>query len=221
MFEETKNKKITKTSESIAQIAKALSQFQLEVTNPANTATNPYYKSKYAPLSEVLNEVRPLLGKYGLAVIQNSYNEGEKVSVTTLLIHESGEWIEADPIEMKPEKSTPQGVGAVITYGRRYTLSAVLGISSEEDDDGNINEPKDKNKTGKKSSNSEESEISVIRKKITGLAQTKAGVNDTVKGAVKEILAKYHSSGNPNKIEDIEEAKKCLDEINNIKVGVK
>lgn len=124
-------------SESIKNLAIALSKFQSEVENPKNTADNPFYHSKYAPLQDVLNTVRPLLSKHGLSVIQSPAGDGQSVSITTLLIHESGEWIEFDPLVLKAEKMTPQGAGSAITYGRRYALSAVLGISSEDDDDGN------------------------------------------------------------------------------------
>jgi len=128
-------------SESIENLAKALAIFQSQVENPANTATNPYYKSKYAPLSEVLNVVRPVLSKNGLSILQNQItDENGKLGVTTLLMHSSGEFIESDIIYATPEKNTPQGLGSVSTYLRRYQISSVLGIASEDDDDGNSNE---------------------------------------------------------------------------------
>lgn len=124
-------------SESIKEIAPALAKFQSEVTNPANTAENPFFKSKYSPLNEILNLVRPLLSKHGLSVIQMPSGDGQEVIITTLLMHSSGEWIESCPLKMKPAKNDPQGIGSAITYGRRYALTAILGISSEDDDDGN------------------------------------------------------------------------------------
>jgi hypothetical protein len=126
-----------KHSESIANLAKALSAFQGEIKNPANTAVNPFFKSKYAPLADVINSIRPALSKHGLSILQSSESEGDTVSVTTLLMHASGEWIESDRLALKPDKLTPQGAGAVITYARRYSLSALLNISSEDDDDAN------------------------------------------------------------------------------------
>jgi len=124
-------------SESIANIAKALVSFQAEIKNPANTADNPFFKSKYAPLNEILNYVRPVLSKHGLAVVQSPGGDGDVTTITTLLMHTSGEWIETDPLGLKAEKQTAQGAGSAVTYGRRYSLSAALGISSEDDDDGN------------------------------------------------------------------------------------
>lgn len=125
-------------SESIKNIAKALAAFQADVKNPANTETNPFFKSKYAPLSDILNLARPLLSKHGLSVLQSPSGDGQNVTVTTLITHESGEWIESEPLTLKADKATAQGAGSAITYARRYALSAMLGISSEDDDDGNF-----------------------------------------------------------------------------------
>ena len=128
-------------SESITKLSEALSAFQGEVTNPPNTADNPFFKSKYAPLNDILNLVRPLLKKHGLSIIQMPGGDGENVTMTTVLLHKSGEFIESEPLTLPSSpvkgKYTAQGAGSAITYGRRYSLSAVLGISSEDDDDGN------------------------------------------------------------------------------------
>ena len=126
-----------KKSESIANLAMALCQFQGEAENPKNTANNPFFKSKYAPLSEVINATKPLLSKHGLSILQSPSGDGEHIIITTLLMHSSGEWIEGEPLVLKADKTTAQGAGSAITYGRRYALSAILGIASEEDDDGN------------------------------------------------------------------------------------
>ena len=145
-------------SESIKNLASALVKFQEEIKNPANTANNPFFKSKYAPLNEVLNIVRPLLTKNGLSVIQSPSGDGQNIIVTTLLIHSSGEWIESDPLVLKADKPTAQGAGSAITYARRYALSAVLGISSEDDDDGN-------HATGNKGNNPQSKLISEAQQK--------------------------------------------------------
>lgn len=124
-------------SESITKLSIALAKFQGEVKNPGNTATNPFFKSKYAPLETVLNTVRPILSKHGLSVIQAPSTEESYIVITTILIHESGEFIEPEPLKLKMDKVTAQGAGSSITYARRYALSSILGIASEDDDDGN------------------------------------------------------------------------------------
>ncbi|TVY07188.1 ERF family protein [Paenibacillus cremeus] len=133
-------------SESISNLAAALANFQAEVQNPKNTSINTQFNSKYATLDEVLNTVRPTLGKYGLSFIQSTGSIEDKILIRTLLFHESGEWLESDPLMLPgyqqhkdrgQKKFNAQGAGSAITYARRYSLSAILGISSENDDDGN------------------------------------------------------------------------------------
>lgn len=76
--------------------------------------------------------------KNGLSFTQYpSSDEAGNVTVGTLVMHESGEWIEYDPIKMKPVKNDPQSIGSAITYAKRYALSAIFGITSDQDDDGN------------------------------------------------------------------------------------
>lgn len=124
------------TSTNISEIAKALSEFQGKITPVPKDATNPFYKSKYADLSSIISHVQELLKKNGLSVSQLPNESDDKISVTTLLMHTSGEWL-SGTISMKPAKLDPQGFGSAMTYARRYSLSAILGIASEEDDDGN------------------------------------------------------------------------------------
>ncbi|KIE47500.1 ERF superfamily protein [Clostridium argentinense CDC 2741] len=126
-----------KKSESIKELASALKDFQAEVKNPKNVANNPFFNSKYAPLDEVINTVKEPLSKHGLSYIQMPNSEdGALVAITTMLLHESGEWIESEPLKLKSDKPTAQGSGSSITYARRYQLSAMLGIASEDEDDG-------------------------------------------------------------------------------------
>ena len=125
-------------SDSIKNLSAALAKAQAKLQNAKNTADNPFYKSKYAPLGEVLDLVRPVLAENGLAVIQYpSSDDGKTISIHTMLVHESGEYIDFDPLSLTAEKITPQGAGAAITYGRRYSVSGIFNIASEDDDDGN------------------------------------------------------------------------------------
>lgn len=126
-----------KTSPITENIFRALNEVTKEITNPKNSKVNPYFKSKYAPLSEILELVRPLLAVNGLSITQELLSIDGKVGVSTLITHSSGEWVETEPFYLTMEKDTAQGAGSCITYARRYSLSAILGISSEDDDDGN------------------------------------------------------------------------------------
>lgn len=129
-------------SESIKAFAEALAKFQGEVKNPPKSADNPFFKSKYTPLDVMIDTAKPLLNKHGLSYIQSCSGDGQNITVTTLLMHNSGEWVETDPLTLKADKATAQGAGSAITYGRRYALAAALGLASDEDDDGNGAEPK-------------------------------------------------------------------------------
>lgn len=120
-------------SQSIKEIATALSKFQQEVKSIKKDAVNPFFKSKYATLDNILDEIKPLLAKNGLAFTQFPAGENELV---TILMHTSGEYLEAS-VKMNPKDNTPQGQGGAITYMRRYALSAVLGLATDDDDDGN------------------------------------------------------------------------------------
>lgn len=132
-------------SESIGAIAAALAKFQGEVKQPKKDANNPYFSSKYVPLEGVVSVITEPLAKNGLSYIQSTATIEEQVIIKTLLMHESGEWIETDELKLPAyqvrkdgtKDFNPQGIGAAITYGRRYSLSAALGIASEDDDDGN------------------------------------------------------------------------------------
>ena len=127
-----------KKSESIVELSKALAKFQEEVKQPLKDKNNPFFKSKYVPLENVVEAITDVAPKNGLSFVQWALNdENGRVGVATMLMHESGEWIEFDAVHMKADKETAQGAGALITYLKRYSLSAVFGITSDQDDDGN------------------------------------------------------------------------------------
>ena len=122
-------------SENIDQIATALSALQGEIKDVYKDKTGHGYK--YADLSTVLEIVRPLLSKHKLAVTQLCGSADEKVSVETVLMHSSGQWL-SSIIEMAAEKgarrSLAQDVGNVITYARRYALAAIIGVAQTDND---------------------------------------------------------------------------------------
>jgi hypothetical protein len=120
-------------SNEIKNLATALNAFQGEVSKIAKTSVNPFFKSKYASLSDILDVIREPLTNNGLSFVQ--FPKG-KYGLETMLLHNSGEWL-SESYEMKPTKEDPQGAGSVITYQRRYALGAILGLNIDEDDDGN------------------------------------------------------------------------------------
>ena len=124
------------TSDTIGALAAALAKAQGELSNTtkdqrANAGKAQY---RYANIASVLDDVRPVLARHGLAVVQGVGRDGEDVAITTRLIHESGEWVESMLPLPVDRMGGIQGVGSAITYGRRYGLQAMLGIASDDDD---------------------------------------------------------------------------------------
>ncbi len=121
-------------SESITELAKALNAFQSELQLAKKKETNPFFKSKYADLAEIWETCRPLLAKCGLSLSQMASVVGEHAVLTTMLMHNSGEWLSGDLILSPAKSNDPQALGSAITYGRRYAMSAMLGVATEDDD---------------------------------------------------------------------------------------
>lgn len=122
-----------KMSEQINELATALSKSQGEIENASKSSTNPHFRAKYADLAEVLNVCRPVFSSNGLSFSQCPSYEAGVVSVETILMHNSGQWI-SSTISAPVDKQNAQGVGSAITYCRRYSLAAVCGIAQEDDD---------------------------------------------------------------------------------------
>jgi ERF superfamily len=121
-------------SESIKELATALSKFQGEVQTIKKDATNPFFKSKYAPLDTIIEGIKKPLMANGLSYSQFPTGDNE---LSTILMHSSGEWIQSS-VKMFAKDNTPQAQGSSITYMRRYAISAILGIATDDDDDANI-----------------------------------------------------------------------------------
>jgi len=129
-------------SESIANLAKALSIVQGKLTYAVKDSANPFFKSKYADLESVWDACRSLLAENGLCVMQfpGEFIDG-CMSLTTILAHSSGEWIK-QTMEVPVTKPDAQGAGSAITYMRRYALAAVVGVVQADDDGNAASSPK-------------------------------------------------------------------------------
>jgi hypothetical protein len=126
----------TDMSSSIAKLAAALAKAQGNISAASKDKTNPHFKSRYADLASVWEACRGPLSDNGLAIVQLVASRGSVVTVTTILTHDSGEWIRG-ALTLTARGSGPQDVGSAITYGRRYGLAAMVGVVADEDDDGN------------------------------------------------------------------------------------
>lgn len=123
-------------SEGKGDLFAAISNAQAEFSTVAKNATNPHFKSKFAPLDTIIEMIRPILPKHGLAVMQFTDIADAGIVVETVITHSSGQYI-SGALAMPAVKQDPQGYGSALTYGRRYALAAALGIVSDEDVDEN------------------------------------------------------------------------------------
>ena len=100
------------------------------------TRTGGTYEFSYAPLDAILTAVRPVLSRHGLSVTQRLEDVGGRPGLRTELRHAEGGVLGASfPLATVPE--SPQQLGSLLTYLRRYALVALLGVATEDDDDGN------------------------------------------------------------------------------------
>ena len=126
-------------SAEIGRLALALSKAQGEMKNATKDATNPFFKSKYADLASVWDVARGPLTKNELSILQTTEADISGVTIITILAHSSGEWIKGalkmTPVDKEGKaKNDPQSIGSAITYARRYALSAIVGVATEDDD---------------------------------------------------------------------------------------
>jgi len=170
-------------SETISALAKALSKAQSEMPTIAFNAKNPFLKNRYADLSAITAIIKPILAKHGLSYVQPTIAMMGSVGIETILMHESGEWIGSEvylPIEEEKGRSTAQSAGSIITYLRRYSLSSMLGLVTDEDADGG--EPLESKQETK------------ITEKTEVSAPERPFAVDTLKALFKAKTAKYLKS---------------------------
>jgi hypothetical protein len=125
-------------SPSIGKLAAALAKAQLVMESAKKDATNPHLKNRYADLTSCWAACRKPLGENGLSVAQLTKSVSpDLVKIVSVLLHESGEWIRSEltvPAGGNKGVNAAQAMGSAISYGRRYGLSALVGISTDDDD---------------------------------------------------------------------------------------
>ena len=200
---------IVGTYEMRKEMFAAWAQFVGEVVNPLKTAAN-YNKGNYAPLDQVLNEIRPKLAEHGFGLMQNPVVDGNKVTITTILTFQNGACIVFPPLSMNAAKDDPQTLIATVTYARRAALNAIFALYGENDDDGNAASGSGKKKSAKVS------ELDKKKQEVVELCRQRIaeGINkDTIYNIIKE-----NNNGNrqPNAIPDVATCDKVIEEINKL-----
>lgn len=132
-----------KMSESIKNVAAAIAAVQSDLPAIAKDRDNPITHSKYATLDAINKALLPITAKNGLAITQYPVSDAGAIGCGTLILHTSGEYINYDPylitIDSNKRMSAAQEGGSTITYAKRYQLSAIFGVVTDEDSDGNYN----------------------------------------------------------------------------------
>ncbi len=125
---------MTNKSEHIGALAAALAKAQGDIKSAVKDATNPFFKSSYADLPAVVKACKTALSENGIAYIQTTDFLEQDLWLETILTHASGEWI-SGRYPVRPVKNDPQGMGSAMTYARRYSLAAMVGVVAENEDD--------------------------------------------------------------------------------------
>lgn len=154
------------SSPTIANLAAALCKFQGMVAPSLKDGKNPHFNSRFATLDSILETIRASLCECGLAISQPSQpTDPGLVAIETVLMHESGEWL-SGVVVLPMTKLDPQQAGSAITYGRRYALAAMLGLS-QTDDDAELHRTTE---NAKRPAPAKADPISDVRKDISALA---------------------------------------------------
>lgn len=193
-------------SESIKELAQALTQAQAEMPAVQFNATNPFLKNKYADLGAIISATRPVLAAHGLSISQTMTCDDERIGVTSLLMHNSGEWLEDTatlPLGEERGKSLAQVAGSIVTYLRRYQWAALCGVYADEDGDGNGNKPavppadELEERKPEQQTYTRPYEPEMLKRGLLAKATNYAGANpdQTVKGVVVANLEKCFAGG--------------------------
>lgn len=116
------------------KVSAALKEAQAKFDTIVKDTDNPFFKSKFAKLDQVIDATRPHLTDAGLVLTQKNVRDGDRYGIETTLLHlESGEQL-TSYLLAKPEKDTIQQVASILTYARRYEYLTILGLAPEDDD---------------------------------------------------------------------------------------
>ena len=120
-------------NQNLNELAEALAKAQAEMKPAKKDANNPFFKSRYATLESCWDAIREPLTKNGLSIVQTTDLVEGRVVIRTTLLHKSGQSISGIyPVIAKDE--TPQSMGSGMSYARRYALSALVGLTTDDDD---------------------------------------------------------------------------------------
>lgn len=223
IFSNSENFEFYGTNEQRCNMFRDWALYFSEIKNPKNTVMNTFFKSKYAPLGEVLDTIREPLGKNGLSIIQAPLISNGEPAVKSIVTHKDGGILVLPIMSAKAIKNDVQGIVASISYIRRVVVNSLAGvIGDQEDDDGNsASDNKKKEAQTPKEPTKEELELKEKQEEIL-----KSATEQIEKGIDKELVYQVISDNNsgkknPNAIKDVDVANKVLAEIKKLKITKK
>ena len=193
-------------SEQINELAAAMAKAQAAMQGVTKDAKNPFFKSEYATLAACMEAIKKPFADNGLSVVQlMDEADAGYVTVTTVLMHESGQWI-SGKITGKPVKDDPQGMGSAITYYRRYSLMAMVGLAPE-DDDGNAASGKGTANEGERRKEIKAESAAKVAK-TEAVSDSKRAVDHVGVGKPRQTASAIYCPLNDNKLQP---KSKCAD----------
>ncbi len=202
-------------SELINELAAALAKAQGEMQAAIKDKVNPFYKSSYADLGSVWDAARPVLSKNGLCVMQTTRIEGNQIILVTKLAHCSGQWVNSE-LPLILSKHDSQGIGAAMTYLRRYSLCALVSIVYDNDDDGETAVGRGKTNYKKKEVQENQEPQEVERINSNEIASILNLLNQLDDEAKKGFFAWVKTAFNADTVEDLpkEKYQTCMTSLN-------
>lgn len=186
------------SSEQLNELFTALAKAQGEMPVVNKNKTNPFFKSSYADITEMVKTTRPALSKNGLSVLYPTVIEGDNAFMVCRLNHSSGQWIEGS-MKISPQKTDIQSLGSYLSYLERYMYKCMTGcVTTDEDDDGEMAMPEVRTvipSTYKIS----DSEVAHLERKLIGYSDVKErllnvckvnNINDITVSQYKTLLPK-------------------------------
>lgn len=192
-----------RTSDQINELAAASAKAQATMQPALKDMVNPAYKSKYADLASVWDACRKPLTDNGLTIWQDvTTAEGVNgISVTTRLVHSSGQWVEFGPLIVPLAKHDAHGVGSATSYAKRYALAAAIGVTAEIDDDGNAAVSKPNGASNGATEYINEKQAADLRALISEVGETE---DRFIKWARIQTLEKLPASSFANAVKKLE-----------------
>jgi hypothetical protein len=166
----------------------ALVKAQAEMGNAPKDGKNPHFRSNYATLQSVVDTIKPVFGKHGLGYVQHFHEMDGGIGIETVILHESGQQLSNGILRVPATKQDAQGYGSAITYGRRYSLQAAVGIAPEDDDGNAACAPAKRPGNGDKPQPTEAQVLNGVLNQIWEKCQTKSMDKPTMLKSMSDYL---------------------------------